>query len=131
MTLEVGGQRILLGGDMEFGSRSLPDKRLRTRMTSLRRRVTKLAPYGFLKLAHHGSDNGIDAALLDALGPNLKVGIVTGSGSEDHPNAQVLGLLAARRAKLHWARTDRNGRSVVDLSKSGVGRLHDRARRPR
>lgn len=119
LTFEAGGRRVLLGGDMEFGSRSLPDTRLRSRMTSLRRRITKLAPYGFLKLAHHGSDNGIDAALLDALGPALEVGIVTGSGSEDHPNAAVLGLLAARKDRLHWARTDRNGPSSVDLTKSG------------
>jgi beta-lactamase superfamily II metal-dependent hydrolase len=120
LTFEVDGRRVLLGGDMEFALRSLPDKRLKSRMTYLRRRITKLAPYGFLKLAHHGSDNGVDAALLDAMGPAFDVGIVTGSGSENHPNAAVLGLLGARKDHLHWARTDRNGHSIVDLSQSGA-----------
>jgi beta-lactamase superfamily II metal-dependent hydrolase len=119
VTFVVDGQRVLLGGDMEFASDDLPDSRLRGPLRSLRQRITSLAPYGFLKLAHHGSRNGVDAAMLDALGGSLKVGIVTGSGSANHPNAEVLGLLAARKDRLHWARTDRNGPSTIDLSKPG------------
>jgi len=120
VTFVADGQRVLLGGDMEFASDRLPDPRLASPLRSLRQRITKLAPYGFLKLAHHGSRNGVDAKMLDTLGPSLRVGIVTGSGSANHPNAQVLALLAARKGKLHWARTDRNGPSTIDLSKAGT-----------
>jgi beta-lactamase superfamily II metal-dependent hydrolase len=120
VTFVADGQRVLLGGDMEFASDKLPDSRLSGPLRSLRSRITKLAPYGFLKLAHHGSRNGVDAKMLDALGPSYNVGIVTGSGSENHPNAEVLGLLTARKDRLHWARTDRNGPSSIDLSMSGL-----------
>jgi beta-lactamase superfamily II metal-dependent hydrolase len=120
VTFVADGRRVLLGGDMEFAPDRLPDSRLSGPLRSLRQRITKLAPYGFLKLAHHGSRNGVDAKMLDALGPSYNVGIVTGSGSENHPNAQVLGLLAARTDRLHWARTDRNGPSAIDLAKGGT-----------
>ena len=120
LTFVADGSRVLLGGDMEFASDDLPDPLLKGPLSALRGRITKLAPYGFLKLAHHGSFNGVDGKMLDKLGPSYNVGIVTGSGSENHPNASVLGLLAARKARLHWARTDRNGPSAIDLSKTGL-----------
>jgi hypothetical protein len=120
VTFVADGQRVLLGGDMEFAPDRLPDSRLGGPLRSLRQRITKLAPYGFLKLAHHGSRNGVDEKMLDTLGPSFNIGIVTGSGSENHPNAQVMGLLGARKNRLHWARTDRNGASSIDLSKAGT-----------
>lgn len=119
LSFVANGQRVLLTGDMEFASTDLPDSRLKQPMAALRRRITRLAPYGFVKLPHHGSSNGIDGPLLDALGTPLVAGIMAGSRSRHHPSPAVLGLLASRRGLVTWARTDRNGASLVDLSRAG------------
>jgi hypothetical protein len=65
-----------------------------------------------LKLAHHGSRNGTDAAWLDHVRPRLTIASL-GKGNEfGHPHAETLALLARDRVPL--LRTDENGSITVE-----------------
>jgi beta-lactamase superfamily II metal-dependent hydrolase len=60
-----------------------------------------------LKLAHHGSHNGTDAALLDVVRPELAVVSLAAGNSYGHPHSQTLELLKSRGVPL--VRTDEWG----------------------
>ena len=77
-----GGFRMLLPGDAE-----LPEQQwwLTQFPDALRADV--------LKAAHHGSDNGTDAAWLDAVRPRV---VLISANGRQHPFADVLALLAER-----------------------------------
>jgi competence protein ComEC len=70
-----------------------------------------------LKVSHHGSANGTDAAWLAALHPCLAVISVGAKNSFHHPSGQVLRLLAAAGARTY--RTDLNGQVDVVADTSG------------
>lgn len=125
------GARVLLAGDMQFtepGVRGADDE-----VARLRRLVTDLGPYRVYKTTHHTSHNGQDDDLLTALG-NPPI-IVHSGGLRDpgHPFPGVLKMLKARRARIKFARTDRNGHITVkpdlaaieDALKISRGRLND------
>jgi hypothetical protein len=125
------GARVLLAGDMQFtepGVRDADDE-----VAKLRRVVTDHGPYRVYKTTHHTSHNGQDDDLLTALGnPSI---IVHSGGLRDpgHPFPGVLKLLKARRARIKFARTDRNGHITVrpglaaieDALEISRGRLND------
>lgn len=120
--------RCLLAGDMQFAAPETSG--LDPSMQALRRAVSASAPFAFVKLPHHGSYNGVDAAVL-AEWRTGAVAISTGSGDSGHPSRSALTLLKANAASLQWARTDRNGRIRVDVSGGKVslsptrGQLND------
>ncbi|WP_240911426.1 ComEC/Rec2 family competence protein [Paludisphaera soli] len=60
-----------------------------------------------LKLAHHGSHNGTDAALLDLVRPEMAVVSLGKGNSYGHPHSETLDLL--RRTQIPLVRTDEWG----------------------
>lgn len=71
-----------------------------------------------LKLAHHGSTNGTNQLLLDAVKPKygvLEVGLDNRYG---HPHALVLDLL--QKNNIQYSRTDRDRRIDFVLNKDGI-----------
>lgn len=65
-----------------------------------------------LKLAHHGSRNGTDAAWLDLVRPQLAVASLGKANDYGHPHAETLALLARHRVPL--LRTDVDGTVVIE-----------------
>jgi len=132
ITLAFGpaGARVLLAGDMQFtepGVTGVDDE-----IKALRRAVVAGGPYKVFKTTHHTSHNGQDDALLTELGNPPIVVHTGGLRDKDHPYPTVLAMLKARRGRLKFARTDRNGRitirphlqgeRAIEISK---GRLND------
>jgi hypothetical protein len=84
-------------------------------IAKLRARIAKDAPYTFVKLSHHGSDNAFSETILDELGASRTFGICAGEHSTKHPNRDTLTLLDDHEPALTWARTDHNGLVSIDL----------------
>ena len=130
LTLEHGPHRVLLTGDMQFagGVSEVNDE-----MAALREKVRGLAPYAFVKLAHHAAANGVSAKTVGDYGETPNFGISTGLTGTDHPNPKVLTLLKSlsQQRDILVSRTDRNGRVTVDLDadpptmEPSRGRLND------
>lgn len=115
LEIEAGGKRLLLTGDMQLAKPQTSDKTIKAEIAALIQRIEKFQPYDFVKLSHHGSWNGFDDTLIDALAPAV-VGICAGENSTSHPSREMLGWLKDRRDHLTWARTDRQGAVAIDLS---------------
>lgn len=114
LAVTLAGTRALLGGDMPFADPGLADPTLAEEMRALDGRIARRAPYGFAKATHHGSANGLSAALLDELGRPIVVGITTGTSSRHDPGPDLIAALEQRKGQgLHWVRTDRNGRVTL------------------
>lgn len=94
--VEMGGRRVLVPGDAE--GQVLAD--------------LDLPPCDVVELPHHGSRGGVDARLLDELGPDLAV-ISVGPNKFGHPTPEMLALLAA--AGVPCLRTDQAGDVVVSV----------------
>jgi beta-lactamase superfamily II metal-dependent hydrolase len=104
-------QKLLFTGDMQLSDPEVSDRFVeRGIVESLRDAIHAQAPYALVKLPHHGSFNGIDEDVYEALGQPLVLGMCAGSGSRSHPNPKTLDLLRSLRGSgVRWARTDRNG----------------------
>jgi competence protein ComEC len=76
-------------------------------------------PIDVLKVAHHGSEDGGLAALLDRSRPRLAVISVGDDNPFGHPTAAVLGALADRGVRI--LRTDRDGTVVIDVAGGSIG----------
>lgn len=116
ITLAVGSgsKKVLLAGDMQFAKVEVPG--LRDSMAELLSRVAAHGPYRVVKLTHHTSYNGMDAADLDALGGDPILVHTGGLHDPTHPEENILEMLAARLGTERFARTDRNGIIGVNLS---------------
>ncbi len=77
---------------------------------SLEFSVLSLKSLDYIKIPHHGSDNGITPDLLDVIKPQVAV-ISVGKNSYGHPTDKVLKLLSNRSIKLY--RTDQDGDIAV------------------
>ncbi len=111
---ECAGKKLLLTGDMQLAAPG-GDKAHKDHVGALRDRIEKLGPFDFAKLAHHGSDNGLNADILDEMSPSI-VGICAGEHSEKHPSRPVLELLSKNKGNLKWLRTDHAGGCLIDLT---------------
>ena len=109
----VGGKRFLFGGDMQFTAPGVSDARIAKSMRALRDGIASSAPYAFVKLSHHGSNNGFDEDFLGELGSTKYFGICAGSGSTAHPNPETLQILNDHSNQITWVRTDHNGLSTL------------------
>lgn len=131
------GQTLLFTGDMQLSEPEVSDQVVAEYITGeLRAALAARAPYSLVKLPHHGSYNGFDDDVFEALGQPTLLGICAGSGSKSHPNLKTLDLLRGYRRRhmnVRWARTDHNGRTsfvfqgaraepAVDVTR---GRLND------
>jgi len=130
-SFDFAGHRVLLTGDMQFADPQVGGAALAGEMQALRQRIRDDAPYRLVKLAHHGSNNAFDAAILEELGGTEFFAICAGEHSTAHPNAQTLELLAAHTDELTWARTDHNRLTTFSVGAAGprftqtTGQLND------
>lgn len=113
---KVGEHKILFAGDMQFEKPQVKNDTIQTSIADMRRAIADAAPYSFVKLSHHGSDNGFSEKIFGELGDTALYGICAGEHSAKHPNAAVLKVLNAHRDDISWARTDRNGSVTVTFA---------------
>jgi beta-lactamase superfamily II metal-dependent hydrolase len=122
VSVTLDGRRTLLGGDMPFAAKHLPDPRLRTEMSALESKIAESGPFAFAKATHHGSANGLHSQLIHRFGTPIAIGITTGRDSRGHPHPDLIAQLAARRG-LSWVRTDRNGLASIEFSNRRKARV--------
>lgn len=119
MTVRHRGQRILLTGDMELADPASRTDKIETGLLKLQGRIRKQRPYAVVKVPHHGSRNGLSPAVLGDLGSAgtgvTYFGIITGRNSNKHPDVEVLGDIRIAYPAASWARTDRNGRTMLEF----------------
>lgn len=94
LRVQHGGFSMLLTGDSEPPSRKWWQEQC----------PTLIRDCSVLKLAHHGSHNGTDAAWLDVVRPELTVVSVGSGNSYGHPHQETLDLL--KRYRIPLVRTD-------------------------
>ena len=115
LLLEHRGRKLLLTGDMQLSDPQTRDPTVLQGMKALLSAIRRNAPYDFLKMSHHGSDNGINAELLEVMGHPRLLGISAGANSRHHPDGATLDLLKSTLAEreVRWVRTDRNGQTTI------------------
>ncbi|WP_337174838.1 MBL fold metallo-hydrolase [Paludisphaera sp.] len=121
--LQYGGFSMLMTGDSEPPSRRW----------WLENCPELLRDCSVLKLAHHGSRNGTDAAWLDVVRPELAVVSLGAGNSYGHPHSEAVELLKAHRVSL--VRTDQWGTITMvsdgetwNLVSSSIARRNPRER---
>jgi beta-lactamase superfamily II metal-dependent hydrolase len=112
-------RRLLFGGDFQFADLDTDDATLAAECDALLGKIKAKAPYAFAKLCHHGSENAVGEAFLDAIGDTDAVGICCGRGDPQHPDPETLELLAGR-GQPTWVRTDRSGHVEVHITPTKV-----------
>ncbi|MDI3282202.1 peptidoglycan-binding protein [Polyangium sp. 15x6] len=133
LTFAYQGKKLLFTGDMQLADPQTTDPTVLAGMKKILGAIRKDAPYDFVKLSHHGSDNGISAELLELMGNPRLLGICAGEKSKRHPNARTIDLMKKTRAKrdLRWARTDKNGLTTIRFDEGepavdvSCGRIND------
>lgn len=115
LSIGHGASRALLTGDMQLAQPQLSDDGVKQEMKALRGKIAddvgQNGRFGFIKLSHHGANNGHSLKLLREWGSGL-FGISTGSASSKHPTAATLAALEAlhnESSDVRWGRTDLNG----------------------
>lgn len=116
---EAEGVKLLLAGDLQWVRNQLHNSVIDDEVHTLRERVRQAGPFSFVKLSHHGSDNGFDPRLLSEMAGTNYFGISAGEDSTAHPNPAVLELLNTTPG-ITWARTDHNRRSTFTFSGTGA-----------
>lgn len=118
-TFRFNGQRAIFGGDMQFSDPQVDSQLLRDGVTRMRQDISADAPYAFVKLSHHGSDNGFSKEILAELGETKLYGICLGDARGHHPHPDILELLDENRQRIDWVRTDRNGLVTITIGADG------------
>ncbi|HSE17756.1 MAG TPA: transglycosylase SLT domain-containing protein [Pyrinomonadaceae bacterium] len=113
-------QRILFGGDMQFSDPQVDSQLLIDGVRRMRQDISADAPYAFVKLSHHGSDNGFSEEILAELGDTRLYGICLGDARGHHPHPDILDLLDENRERIDWVRTDRNGLVTITIRADGA-----------
>jgi beta-lactamase superfamily II metal-dependent hydrolase len=120
-SFEFDGATVLTAGDMQWMDPDTAEPDIIEGLRSLREQIRAAAPYAFVKLSHHGSENACSPELLDDLAGTPVFGICAGERSTSHPNASVLDALNDRREELTWVRTDHNRGARVTFEASQIG----------
>jgi beta-lactamase superfamily II metal-dependent hydrolase len=116
---EYKERRFIFAGDMQFADPQVESQMLIDGVAEMRERIRERAPYDFVKLSHHGSDNAFDKLTITDYGKTALYGICCGDAPGQHPNPVVLELLDKNRNRLDWVRTDRNGLVSITFNPSG------------
>ncbi|MEA2548010.1 MAG: hypothetical protein QOE42_608, partial [Chloroflexota bacterium] len=103
-------RRFLFTGDMQLADPETKDPTITAEVAALRRRLDE-EQFAFVKLPHHGSANGLNAAIAPDLRATDAFGIIGGSDGRGHPAGSVLDLLSS--GSTPFIRTDRNGLSSI------------------
>ena len=103
------GKRFIFAGDMQFADPQVESDMLVEGVAEMRQRIRQRAPYAFVKLSHHGSDNAFSATTMPDYGESTLFGVCCGNAPGHHPHPVVLKLLDKKRNIIDWVRTDRNG----------------------
>lgn len=101
LRVQHGAVALLLTGDSEVAERRW----------WLEHAPTLAADCAVLKLAHHGSHNGVDARWLGLVKPRLAVASLARGNDYGHPHRDTLALLA--RLKIPLLRTDEVGTVTI------------------
>lgn len=113
--LSYGNTRFLFTGDAELPS-SLKDRSAWRDMLAAGREELKA---DVLKAAHHGSKDGTDEEVLDAVRPSIVVISCQAGNEYGHPHPSVIGLLQRRSGSIRLCRTDLHG--TVTIISDGAG----------
>ncbi|HVF41656.1 MAG TPA: MBL fold metallo-hydrolase [Pyrinomonadaceae bacterium] len=113
-------RKFLFAGDMQLARPETGGQAMKEMIARLLDTISADGPYDFAKLSHHGSDNGFNEEIYEALGKPKLLGICAGSKSTAHPNKETLTKLRAlkRGSDLTWARTDRNKLSTFTFTET-------------
>ena len=103
------GKRFIFAGDMQFADPQVESDMLVEGVAEMRRNIRQRAPYAFVKLSHHGSDNAFSATTMPDYGESTLFGVCCGNAPGHHPHPVVLKLLDKKRNIIDWVRTDQNG----------------------
>jgi beta-lactamase superfamily II metal-dependent hydrolase len=106
---EFQGHKFLFAGDFQFNDPQTKNQAILTGVDELKTAIKAEAPYSFVKLSHHGSDNAFSEDMLTDLGDTKIFGLCAGEDSTHHPARKILKLLEEHREQIKWARTDHNG----------------------
>lgn len=119
IAFEHRGKKILLTGDMQLAEPQTSDPTVLAGMRDLLQAIREGGPYDFVKMSHHGSDNGISDELMELMGRPRLLGLCAGENSRRHPNEATLDLLKRTIAQreLRWARTDKNGLTTITFDR--------------
>jgi hypothetical protein len=115
---EFKGRKFIFAGDMQFADPQVDSQMLRQSVRKMRQRIKQRAPYDFVKLSHHGSDNAFSTQTMADYGTSKLYGICCGNSPGHHPNPVVLDLLDENRDRIDWVRTDRNGLVSITFTTS-------------
>lgn len=118
LRFQVHGRKLLLTGDMQLADPQVAG--LAPYVGLLLGAIRADGPYDFVKIAHHGSHNALDAAVLAELAGTRCFAISGGVRDKDHPDPEVLLLLKKQGEAIRWARTDRNGLVTVAIQANGI-----------
>ena len=94
---EYKEQRFIFAGDMQFADPQVESQMLIDGVKEMGRRIRERAPYAFVKLSHHGSDNAFDKVTMADYGKTALYGVCCGDAPGYHPNPVVLQLLDRTR----------------------------------
>jgi beta-lactamase superfamily II metal-dependent hydrolase len=118
LSLGPKSRRLLFTGDMQLAAPGTNDEVITGEILRLRQRLRKRR-FAFVKLPHHGSENGFNDDIAADLGTPKAFGIIGGSDGKGHPSKSVLDLLKA--SAIPFVRTDRNGHSSVAWPDGNLG----------
>ena len=114
---ECAGHKFLFAGDFQFNKPQTKNSVITSEVETIKNKIKAEAPYSFVKLSHHGSDNAFSEEMLTDLGDTEYFGVCAGEQSSKHPNQIVLKLLEKHKDDIKWARTDHNGLVSLTFAK--------------
>ena len=106
---EFQGHKFLFAGDFQFAKHQTGNDFIGKSVQELRQIIKNQAPYSFVKLCHHGSDNAFSDDIYEELKGTPLFGLCAGEQSTHHPNRDVLDILNEHKNEIEWVRTDHNG----------------------
>lgn len=122
ISFQYRGKKLLFTGDHQLSKPGVTNKKILSNVDRLIDAIAADGPYSFLKLSHHGSDNGFSEKIRDSCGTTA-YGMCGGSVTDSHhPHSEVLTLLKAQ-LDAEWARTDRNGLSTFTFTQAAVPKI--------
>jgi beta-lactamase superfamily II metal-dependent hydrolase len=117
LRFRFANRSLLFTGDMQLADPGVSNNTIHQEVAALLEKIKQRGPYDLVKLAHHGSKNGVNHDIFDNFGANV-FAICCGSTTDrGHPDPLTLQLLESRPG-IQWARTDRNRQSTITFTDS-------------